>query len=157
MAAPLASLDELKARIDRTLDEDEERMATGALEDLSEWARFHSGRDWPSAASAPRLAKTTVLKAAKRLMNNPDGFVQSRAGDETLVYTDRLDDAASAGTAYFTPDEIKTLKALGGRVAAFGAVQVVSWDTKPCAPQGYVPGAPGTKAFPMFNSDTSPW
>ena len=81
---PFATLDELKFRLPWTLDTDEERDASGALEDASDLARGY-GRDWVDAPDAPRLVRTLVLKAVKRYMNNPEGITQSRAGDETLM------------------------------------------------------------------------
>ncbi|GGS24759.1 hypothetical protein GCM10010238_11130 [Streptomyces griseoviridis] len=72
----------LKRGVHRSvLDEDEARIATSALDDASDLATTY-GRDWPEE-TAPRLVKTLVLKSAARCMRDPEGYTQSRAGDET--------------------------------------------------------------------------
>jgi len=151
----LATLDDLKKRLDWTLDADEERIAAGALEDASDLARAHADRpDWTDV-TAPRLARTLVLKACKRYMSNPEGLTQSRAGDETLGWNDAAGE--NAGTVYFSDDEIKHLAQLGGRRHGLVSVQVRAWNSSPAKVEGLVPSADGTKSFPFFNSDTDPY
>ncbi|WP_329289550.1 hypothetical protein [Streptomyces pseudovenezuelae] len=157
--ADFATLDELKARLDWTLDADEERIATSALEDASDTARFHAGRDWPDAASAPRLVRTLVLKACKRYMNNPSGYTQSRAGDETLGWNDTQGE--DAGTVYFTDEEQKLLAEIGGRKRGLWSAEVSAWNSvrRPVT-AGLVPVAqptPDSKPFPMFGDEVEPW
>jgi hypothetical protein len=153
--ATLASLDDLKARLDWELDADEIRIANSSLEDASELARFY-GRDWPSAASAPRLVRNLVLKACVRRMNNPQGFTQSRAGDETLMWND--ESGENAGTTYFTREEQRQLNELAGRVKTIASVSIRAWGTKArCAPEGLVPSAGTDEPFQMFSCDVEPW
>jgi hypothetical protein len=156
--ANFATLDELKARLDWTLDADEERIATSALEDASDLASFHAGRDWP-AGSAPRLVRTLVLKACKRYMTNPSGYTQSRAGDETLGWNDTQGE--NAGTVYFTDEEQKLLTEIGGRKAGLYSAEVSAWNSvrRPVA-AGLVPvaqPAPDAKPFPLFSDEVEPW
>jgi hypothetical protein len=149
--APFATLNELKGRLEWTLDTAEERAATGALEDLSEWARYY-GRNWEVNAS-PRLVKTLVLGAAARFMRNPDSYTLSRAGDESLGWTDR---GAESGTATFTKNEIEALRMLV-RPVAFGTAAMTAWGPmRTVAPDGMVPVAGGGDKFPLFSDDT-PW
>lgn len=151
---PFASLEELKARLDWELDTDEVRIASSALVDASDLARFY-GKEWDTT-TAPRLVKTLVLKACKRYMDNPAGFVISRAGDETLT---RHDDADS-GDVHFTKDEQRLLADLAGVKGGIFAVEVQAWKTKlPEGGNGYVPVSGNTdqKVFPMFNDPVSPW
>jgi len=149
-----ATLDELKARLDWTLDEDEERIAATALEDASDLAA-HYGHDWPTATSAPRLVRTLVLKAAARYLRNPDGYTQSRAGDETLAWSDAA--GQNAGTVYFTDEEVRLLEGLGGRRPGLASVIVSAWGSRARRPGGgYVP-ADGGKPFPLFDDPESPW
>jgi len=149
-----ATLDDLKGRLDWDLDSDELRIAIGALEDASDLAATH-GRDWPED-TAPRLVKTLVLKSAARYMRNPNGYTQSRAGDETLAWSDIGRDA---GTVYFTREEIRLLEELAGRKRGFTSVVVSAWGTKPRAadvgfvPADYSPASP----FPLFRDEVSPW
>ncbi|MFF4054617.1 hypothetical protein ACFYZ0_02335 [Streptomyces sp. NPDC001708] len=157
--ADFATLDELKARLDWTLDADEERIAASALEDASDLARMHAGRDWRDAASAPRLVRTLVLKACKRHMNNPSGYTQSRAGDETLGWGD--DQGENAGTVYFTKEEKDMLAEIGGKRRGLWSAEVSAWNsrTRPVA-AGLVPVAqptPDAKPFPMFGDEVEPW
>ncbi|WMI34736.1 head-to-tail adaptor [Streptomyces phage Marav] len=157
--AIFATLEELKARLDWTLDADEERIATSALEDASDLAVHYVGRDWPDAASAPRLVRTLVLKACKRHMNNPSGYVQSRAGDETLGWGD--DQGENAGTVYFTADEQKLLAEIGGRKPGLVSAEVTAWRSqrRPVT-AGLVPVAQPTadsKEFPLFAEEVEPW
>ncbi|WP_420312551.1 hypothetical protein ACOB87_37965 [Streptomyces sp. YS-B37] len=157
--ANFATLDELKARLDWTLDADEERIATSALEDASDLASFHAGRDWPDGTSAPRLVRTLVLKACKRYMDNPSGYTQSRAGDETLGWNDSQGE--DAGTVHFTAEEQKLLAEIGGRKPGLYSVQVSAWNSvrRPVA-AGLVPvaqPAPDAKPFPLFSDEVEPW
>lgn len=148
---PFATLDELKARLDWDLEPEEERAAQAALEDLSEWARYY-GRNWTSTG-APRLVRSIVLSAAARWLRNPDGYTQSRAGDETLAWTDR---GESSGSATFTKTEIESLRRLA-RPPAFGALVVSAWNSQQGRqPVGEVP-AEGGKAFPYYASLDGPW
>ncbi|WP_327431420.1 hypothetical protein [Streptomyces sp. NBC_01236] len=151
---PYATLDELKGRLDWDLDPDELRIAVSALEDASDLVATH-GRDWPED-TAPRLVKTLVLKSAARYLRNPNGYTQSRAGDETLAWSDIGRDA---GTVYFTREEIRLLEELAGRKRGISSVVVSAWGTKPRprdvghVPVDYSPASP----FPLFGDEVSPW
>ncbi len=158
-----AIVEELQARVDHTFDADEERIAAAALEDASDLARAYGRESWLSATSAPRLVRTLVLRAVARYMNNPEGFVQSRAGDETLIWSDKIGD--NAGTVYFTRDEIALLAELAGKTKGFTSIQTVAWDSTYSPQSGYrhskaghVPvDYPGGEPFPLFSDDTGPW
>ncbi|MEU8327314.1 hypothetical protein [Micromonospora sp. NPDC048839] len=151
-----ATLDELKARLDWALDEDEERVATSALEDASDLARGY-GRDWPSE-TVPRLVRTLVLKAAARHVKNPGGYTQSRAGDETLAWNDSA--GHDAGSVYFTRDEQALIKGLAGKAARVWSVPITAWGGRRNGPQrdttGYVPVEGSSEPLPYFAGD-EPW
>ncbi|MGW4158703.1 hypothetical protein [Streptomyces sp. NPDC004788] len=148
-----ASLDDLKGRLDWTLDADEERIATSALEDASNLAA-HYGRDWPDL-SVPRMVRTLVLKACKRYMSNPDGYTQSRAGDETLGWNDAAGE--NAGTVYFTDEETRLLASLAGRSTGLYTAGVTAWQSivRPVS-AGLVPASHG-KDVPLFADEQEPW
>ncbi|MEU9605454.1 hypothetical protein [Streptomyces sp. NPDC048057] len=156
--ANFATLGELKARLDWTLDADEERIATSALEDASDLACVYAGREW-SATSVPRIVRTLVLKVCKRHMNNPSGYTQSRAGDEMVGWSD--DQSENAGTVYFSRDEQKLLQEIGGRKPSLIAAQVSAWNSvRRPVPAGLVPVAQptsGSKPFPLFADGEGPW
>ncbi|WJN62942.1 head-tail joining protein 1 [Streptomyces phage phiScoe25] len=141
-----ATLDDLKARLDWELDADEVRIAGGALEDASDLAA-HYGRDWDEA-NAPRLVRTLVLKAAQRYMKNPDGYTQSRAGDETLAWNDAAGE--NAGTVYFSDEEIKLLRSLAGKAPGIYSAPLTAYKTKLPGGTGYSPVDYGGDPFPMF-------
>lgn len=158
----LATLDELKARLDWELDADEERIATSALEDASEEARFYGAATWTDAIHPP-YAKTLVLRACKRYMDNPSGYTQSRAGDETLLWSDTGSDM---GTVHFTEAEKLQLARLAGKSNGLVSVPTTAWNTDLCRPRrageraypraGYVPSNLGSP-FPLFSDPESPW
>lgn len=103
-----ATLEELEARLDFKLDDETAPIAQAALDDLSLDARFY-GAAWPKPGSAPPAVKSLVLRAARRFMNNPDGYTQSRAGDEMVGWRE------ASPNAEFTEDEKARLRALGNR------------------------------------------
>jgi hypothetical protein len=147
----LATLDELKGRLDWTLDADEERAATGALEDLSDEARYHARRsDWDQT-TAPRMARRLVLKAAQRFIENPNGYTQSRAGDETLAWNDSQ--GSNAGTAHFTDAEQLILIQLGGRKPILASVPIQAWGRGRADVEGRVPVDYGGESFPFLNAE----
>lgn len=151
--AALATVAELAARLPFVMDDDETREATGALEDLSDDARHYGKSSWVDAATTPRQVVSLVLKAAGRHMKNFEGFTQSRAGDETLTWTDR---GHNAGSAYFTKSEIAILTQMAG-VSAIFSVPITAWGPKVSGWEGLVPVEYGGDKFPLFGSDTSPW
>jgi hypothetical protein len=154
MVDTIATVAELQARLDWTLDSGEQGVAQGALDDLSDDARYYGSDTWDST-TAPRQVKSLILRAAARYMRNPDGYTQSRAGDETLMWADRGEEA---GTAQFTLKEQQMLLRVSGRsTKSFGSAQVSAWGTRPrprCR-EYYIP-VDGThyssvvKDFPMY-------
>jgi len=142
-----ATLEELQNRLDWTLDDGEERVAEAALEDASELARAH-GRDWVDAATAPRLVRTLVLKACARYMTNYQGFTQSRAGDESVAWSDKAGE--DMGTVYFSRDEIKLLEGMAGRRTSLISAPIVAWQATAGLDNGYRPTGGSGKDFPMF-------
>lgn len=161
MAESFATVPELQGRLEWTLSTDESRIALGVLEDLSEEARFY-GRNWLTAAAAPRMIRTIVLKAAQRHMRNTDGYTQSRAGDEAVAWSDR---GQESGSASLTEVEIKMIQRLV-RPNGLTSVEVVSWDTSSAKMiaagysatdvAGYVPVAGGGDPFPLYPG-AGPW
>lgn len=151
---PFATLEELQNRLDWTLDEGEERVAESALEDASELARAH-GRDWVDATTAPRLVRTLVLKACARYMKNYQGYTQSRAGDETVAWSDSAGE--NLGQVYFSKDEIKLLEGLAGRRTSLISVPITAWNARAGIDDGTRPMADGKgKNFPMYQFGGEP-
>lgn len=147
-----ATVDEVQARLEWTLDTGERNVAQGALEELSDWAR-HYGRHWP-VATVPASVKRLVIRAAARYMRNPDGYEQSRAGDETVIWNHA---ANTPGSAEFSDMEIKAIKATARPLASVVSVQMTQGTKLPARwNEGLVRDETGAM-FPYFDSDTEPW
>lgn len=116
-----ADVGDVEDRIDFELDDKQVRMVDARLEDASEMAKHLSGLRW-SDTNAPRVVRTIVLNAVVRWINNPDATVTSRAGDETLVWSD----LGEQGSFYFTKQETEALGAFQAR-PKFGSMQVVAY------------------------------
>lgn len=152
---PFATLAELVARCDWTFDDDETRAAPGYLDEASDLARMYGRENW-TAANSPRMLKGLVISAVRRFMRNPDGYVQSRAGDEALQWSDLHENAA---TIYFTTSEIKLIRGLAG-TNSLRTAQVTAWGNRRQGPRVgnvSVAGYEGEKAFPYFADPESPW
>jgi hypothetical protein len=153
----LASVAELRARCDWDFDDNEDRAAAGYLEEASDLARTYGNAAW-TLTTAPRMVKTIVISSVRRYMRNPEGFIQSRAGDETVIFADLGHDA---GSIYFTPAEIKLIRGLSG--GGLRTATVNAWGTSARASHsarvGNVPvaGWPGEKPFPYYADPESPW
>lgn len=140
---PFATVGELTNRLDWDLSPQELNMAAEALEDASTLVRAY-GRDWPHDA-APALAKTLTLKSAARYMRNPDGYTQSRAGDETVAWTDRRGENEGV---YLSDTEIKLLTKLVRGQGGIVSVQLMAWRTTTVPATVPVPTGDGNKPFP---------
>lgn len=150
----LVTIEELAPRLPFVMDANEEREARGALEDLSFDAQSLGSPAWVPEA-LPQSVRNLVLRAAARHMKNYEGYTVSRAGDESVQWSDG---GESAGTATFTEDEKKMLRVMGGRTPFIGGVGVVAWGKadRPTYPDGLVPAAQG-KGLPMFADGQEPW
>ncbi|ROR95512.1 hypothetical protein EDD28_0068 [Salana multivorans] len=152
----LATLDELKERVEWELSEDEERIAAAALEDISDLVRA-GRRDWQPGA-CPAVVRKIALGAVVRYLRNPDGVTTSRAGDETVMW-DGIGD--KAGGVYLTTAEERILTKLV-RPNGLTPVDLVAWapTSREVAqrnglPVGYVPTA-GGGIFRYYRGD-GPW
>lgn len=125
---PFALVEDVQRRLDFALDTAEHAAVQAALEDMSSEARYYGNRAWPDPSATPNIVRATVIKAVARWARNMNGYVTSRAGDETLSWSDV---GPEAGAPEFLPKEIKLLKAIGdGRAGAFsiGSAEVVAYD-----------------------------
>lgn len=153
---PLATIEELAAQLPFEMDDGEVREAEGALASLSDDARFYGKEIWVHTGVTPGPVCRMVLRAANRHMKNYDGYSQSRAGDETVAWSNQ--DGAEAGSAHFTDREIAQLRRYAGKSKLHSA-PVSAWGTNLRSgyrAEGMVPTEHGAP-FPMFSSDTEPW
>ena len=137
MTGLLATTEDLLARLDWELDATELRIATAALEDLSDMARHYGVSSWTSV-TAPRAVRTLVLRAAQRFMRNPDGYIQSRAGDEIVGWAPNK---SNVGAPAFTDAELEELKDLGKRIGGLMTVRTYVYSNTQVDPTacGHVP------------------
>ncbi|TCC19959.1 hypothetical protein [Kribbella sindirgiensis] len=152
---PLAAIEELRDRLPFQMDEDEERDALGALEYLSDEARHYGSESWKTPLVTPPQVCRLVLRAAVRYMKNPDGFSQSRAGDETVAWSNT--DGEDAGTPHFTDREIGMLKKISGSSKLYVADFTTGPRRDANCDVGYVPCGPGEAPFPYFSDPVEPW
>lgn len=147
-----ATLEELKGRLDYTLEEEEERVADAALEDASNLAQYY-GKAWPSSAYPP-LVKTIVLNACVRHMRLIEGLVSSRAGDETLTWTDLRD---KTGTVFLDDAQQAQLARLAGTQRGVWSVPLSAYggslEITPSG-AGHVPVTTGGDLFPFYADGT---
>lgn len=153
---PLATIAELAERLGFVMDEDETREALGALQDLSDDARHYGSDAWQTPAEAPRPVVNLVLRAARRHMKNPDGFTSSRAGDESVAFNEKGEDA---GSAVFTRAEQDRLAEWGGsKKVGFWSVGAYAYGRKfRKRVEGLVPDEASNEPIQMFSCDEEPW
>lgn len=147
----LIDINDLKSRLEWTLSVEEESLALGAIEDASELVKFY-GLAWTDE-SVPGIAKAIVYAAVTRYLRNPDGYIQSRAGDETVAWS--AEGAMSRGSVSLTKDEIEILAQLSGR-GGFDTVELTAWGPSTYPHSGkvsWVPTNPPGKLFPW----SEPW
>lgn len=164
---PLAELSDLLGMLDWELDEDEERVAEGVLALTSDLVRAHGKVSWgvgagPTPTPVPVTARAITLAASKRHMVNLWGLTTSKAGNETLSWSEA---GQAAGAPSLTEDEKRLLRALRGNSGGPG-VQTHAWGqhVRPRRPvsqlgindaAGYAPVAGGSP-FPYYAGD-EPW
>lgn len=154
---PLATTEELAERVPFVMDEDELREAERAIEDLSDEARHYGSSAWETSTVTPRQVCRLVIKAAARHMKNYEGFVTSRAGDETVTWSDRREEM---GDAVFNREERRRLAELGGSRRTLHTVGVFGYQTRSRAHrpvEGLVPVDDGSASFPYFSDPVDPW
>ncbi|WP_030981221.1 hypothetical protein [Streptomyces sp. NRRL S-1813] len=108
MTEPLASVEELTARLGYPLEGEERVMAEAALADVSATVRAY-GLPWPTRAMAPAVVIAVVLAVAERRVRNPEGYrAESQGG-----YQYQLPATAPTGVE-LTPVEIQLIRSQAG-------------------------------------------
>lgn len=149
---PILSLDELRTRLDWELSPQEEGMALGALDDASNLVRAY-GLPWTDD-NAPATVKSIVAQATIRYLRNPDGYILSRAGDETVEWGQ----GASIGSVHLTEAEQRIIRNLT-RPAGLYSAPIYAFSSKAAKrkAEGLVPVAGSTHQFPYYVRDKDPW
>lgn len=154
---PLTTVTAVAKGLDFDLDGELTDIANTAIEDLSDDARFFGLDTWLTPATTPPQVCRLVRRAVIRHMKNYEGYTVSRAGDETLGWSDIGD---KAGSPYFTEEEKRMLASYDqiNRPNTLISVGVSAWNSviRPVS-AGLVPTGTNSKPFPMFASEDSPW
>lgn len=149
MAEPLATLEDLKVRLEFELDGEDHltAMARASLEDASTLVREYGVQSW-APDSAPPIAVMLTLKAAARFMNNPMLLETARGADETNMWG-----SANANGVHLLPDEIVLLREHRKTDRGLVSINTQLWG-KPkrhYTPSHQVPGGhPADKWFPLY-------
>jgi hypothetical protein len=154
---PLTTVEDVDKGLDFDVLEDLDlnQITETAIEDLSDDARFYGLDSWIDPAHTPVQVCRLVRRAVIRHMRNYDGYTVSRAGDETLGWSDL---GERAGSPFFTEEEKRMLASYVLTKPTFHSVGISAWGTvlRPVS-AGLVPTGTGSKPFPMFASEDSPW
>lgn len=132
---PYPTMDEIVARLEFELEPKLEAAAEGHLQDMIIEAQV-LGKRWTPAGMPPIVAKC-IRAAMIRWLRRPEGYVQSRAGDETLQWGEG--DSEAAGAPVFTRAEIDLIQGatLAGRPADGFSIAT----TTPHGPTRWRPGS----------------
>lgn len=146
---PFATIEELQARLDFEMDETERRLGVSALADLSDEARHYGSTNWLGPNTSPPVIRTWVLKAASRYMKNIEGYVQSRAGMESVTWHEYDE----MGTASFSRAEIKAIQEIS-RPPVLNNVGTYAYGRYGNSASGrgevWVPTTPPGRKFPLI-------
>lgn len=150
----LCTVDDVLALYDGGVDSEKVReMARRQVLYASDDARDLAGQEWTST-SVPAPISRIVAAAVARWLSNPDGLIQSRAGDETLAWADRED----GDTVRFTEREQARIRRIGNpRIKGFGSIQISAYGEQRRPHTLYVPSADGTKPFPLIDNRDRWW
>lgn len=146
MAEELTNPSEVKNRIEDEVTPDMERVIAAKILDASDLARFYGDPNWTDA-TAPPVVGRIVASAVARFMGNPSGYSQSRAADETIVWSDYV----STGEVSFSDIEIRRLESLAETTRAkFGTFGLTAYGTpRNPAYEIFVPVDGYGKPFPI--------
>lgn len=108
MLPPLASIEDMEARIGRTIADEELPRANALLSDASALVRFEANRTWVDpdtgavVADVPDYVVTLTVNAALRGWYNPAGIESAQLGAVSVRY----------GSAWLTASERENLAVL---------------------------------------------
>ncbi|GAB7185926.1 hypothetical protein ATKI12_5757 [Kitasatospora sp. Ki12] len=108
MPGPLASVDQLTARLGYPLTGPDLTMAEAALADASAVVRAH-GLAWPDPARVPDVVRSVVLAAAERRVRNPEGYRMEQQGS----YSYQLPASTPLGVD-LTTSEVRLIRGAAG-------------------------------------------
>lgn len=140
---PFATLEELVDGLEWELDEGERRLAVQTLDEASDLVRAY-GRNW-TPENVPAFVKRLTLKVTARFLRNPDAYVSSRAGDETVAFQEV---GAEHVGVYLTREEQKLVKKFT-RAPGIVSVPIIAHGTVERPLARLVPVDYGGEPFPF--------
>jgi hypothetical protein len=150
MLPPLASVDQLGARLGSDPTGSEYERAFAVLNDVSALVRSVAGLDWVTEDDGdielddvPDIIVAVTVAVAYRAYQNPTGATQSSVGDVSVSYGRE----GVTGAIYLTPDERRAVRRAAGASSA-GTVELVS-PYYPAASAYYVPVEGGGDPIPI--------
>lgn len=124
--ATLVTVEELASKSYDEWDDAEKREAQGALDILSDDARYYGSDAWTAPENTPQSVKNRIIIAARRYMKNYEALVNSKSGDESVSMAD-LDE--EMGTPYFTEEERRILAGIKGAIRqSLVSIPTVAWN-----------------------------
>ena len=123
---PLATVEQLSARLGITPTGGDAERALAALEDASALIRSEAAVDWIDVetnelSGVPSVIEAITLAVAYRAYQNPTGASQTSLGDASVSYARE----GSGGAVYLTRDERKAVRKAAG-ISAVGSIALVS-------------------------------
>lgn len=142
----LVSFEDASSRLNYRLSEIEQKVLAGAITDASDLARAYGAPAW-TAQTVPFGVKAIIYNALRRFMANIDGVLLSRAGDETLQWSDLR---ARTGTVFFDAEDQARLREAAGTSRRVWSVDSFAYDASRARPDSnMVPVANGGSPFPF--------
>ena len=122
---PLATVEQLSARLGITPTGGDAERALAALEDASALIRIEAAVDWIDDSDAlsdvPSVIEAITLAVAYRAYQNPTGASQTSLGDASVSYARE----GSVGAVYLTRDERKAVRKAAG-ISSVGSIALAS-------------------------------
>ena len=122
---PLATVEQLSARLGITPTGGDAERALAALEDASALIRSEAAVDWIDDSDAlsdvPSVIEAITLAVAYRAYQNPTGASQTSLGDASVSYARE----GSGGAVYLTRDERKAVRKAAG-ISSVGSIALLS-------------------------------
>ena len=122
---PLATVEQLSARLGITPTGGDAERALAALEDASALIRSEAAIDWidvdnDELSGVPSVIEAITLAVAYRAYQNPSGASQTILGDPSVSYA-----REGSGAVYLTRDERKAVRKAAG-ISSVGSIALVS-------------------------------
>lgn len=124
MLPPLASLEDLQARLPETIGDVDEPRAEAALQDASALVRAEAGTTWTTNgeldADVPDIIVTVTLAVARRAYLNPEEARQATIGGYSVTY--------GPGGTFLTEDEKQLVASIASKQTGLWTIDTTRAD-----------------------------